>query len=78
MEPVFADFVTAIAGDVGHEGFEFVAGEVFNTATLLAEEEVVVTGNLGDEGLTAMGVVNPLDGPQFFELFESAVDSDET
>ncbi len=78
LEPVFADFVAAILGDVSHEGFEFVTGKVFDTSTLLAEKEVVVAGNLGDKSLTAVGVMNPLNGPQFFELFEGAVNGDET
>ena len=73
MEPVFADFVAAVAGDVGHEGFEFIAGEVFDAATVLAEEQVVVAGNLGNKGLTAVGVVYPLNGTEFFEFFEGAV-----
>ena len=76
LEPVFANFVATGASDVRHEGFEFVPREVFDATTVFAEEEVVMAGSLGNKRLTTVGVVDTLDGPQFFKFFEGAVDGD--
>lgn len=74
---MFLDFVAAVLGDVCHEAAKFITGEVFDAATGLAKEEVVVAGEFGDEGLAAVGVVDALDGPEFFQFFQGAIDGDE-
>jgi hypothetical protein len=70
---VFVDFVTAVMGNTGHEGFEFVTSEIFDTPALLAKEQMVVSRRPGDKRLAAVGVVDSLNGPQFFQFFQGAV-----
>lgn len=74
---MFLDLVATLLGHALKQKIEVISLEEFGFPTALADQQMLVTGESGDKGLTAIRMMDALDQTKLFQLLQCAIDTDQ-
>src|SRR5689334_1646344 len=72
------NFITGITLNGADQYIEIIALEEGHFAALATQQQMLMSRSGRDKRLATLWLVNPLNQPEFFQFFQSAVDADQS